>query len=559
MACLNESSERHTKSSSAFSRSIRLFILHLVFRMMISLNPSFFSHLLPLFSVRLKTALTYLNRLDSTPFQKYFINSYDFDMMITASEPSTLSKSRLIDIPSSPHCTTNAHNPSSRPLYSPLSPNGNSMSPNPYPTSSAPSSVAWSNPIEVPVDLTSLKSKDIFPARKQREFIPDSKKDDSYWDRRRRNNEAAKRSREKRRLNDMVLETRMLELTKENAMLRAELAAVRDKFGLPPQQLVNPEQLHLHIPCPPVDVRNRRSKLLSTLLPGSEPGVISSGPGLMNHSPNGNGGVPEHHVHHMMPHLHMMDPAQWQECHESVIKESQHHHQAMLINHHHQQQQHHLHQQVIQRLAANTNPNEPEFHQSLHDRGHPEEDNRRMISPRTSPHPDETCSWSSADEPIQAQIHTQHCLPHKLRHKTLIGDKDPFVTVPSYPDSGRSSGREDTSSDGDSSTGGGKESPIHKMNEPDSSPESAPPRKMPRLSRRSKCVNSDLKAENFYLRFEMKKLASEVAGLKDMLIHNRPPSLEIQTPVDPTTPPHSNRTSPNIIEPQERQSLNGTN
>lgn len=30
-------------------------------------------------------------------------------------------------------------------------------------------------------------------SRKQREFIPDSKKDESYWDRRKRNNEAAKR------------------------------------------------------------------------------------------------------------------------------------------------------------------------------------------------------------------------------------------------------------------------------------------------------------------------------------------------------------------------------
>ena len=29
--------------------------------------------------------------------------------------------------------------------------------------------------------------------RRQREFIPESKKDDCYWDRRRRNNEAAKR------------------------------------------------------------------------------------------------------------------------------------------------------------------------------------------------------------------------------------------------------------------------------------------------------------------------------------------------------------------------------
>lgn len=54
-------------------------------------------------------------------------------------------------------------------------------------------------------DLNShIKRKELFTQRKQREFIPDNKKDDSYWDRRRRNNEAAKRSREKRRYNDMV-------------------------------------------------------------------------------------------------------------------------------------------------------------------------------------------------------------------------------------------------------------------------------------------------------------------------------------------------------------------
>ena len=33
----------------------------------------------------------------------------------------------------------------------------------------------------------------LFCSRKQREFTPDEKKDDCYWDRRRRNNLAAKR------------------------------------------------------------------------------------------------------------------------------------------------------------------------------------------------------------------------------------------------------------------------------------------------------------------------------------------------------------------------------
>lgn len=68
--------------------------------------------------------------------------------------------------------------------------------------------------------------------RRKREFIPIDKKDDGYWDKRRKNNEAAKRSREKRRMNDMVLESRVLALLEENARLRAELLALKFRFGL---------------------------------------------------------------------------------------------------------------------------------------------------------------------------------------------------------------------------------------------------------------------------------------------------------------------------------------
>lgn len=68
--------------------------------------------------------------------------------------------------------------------------------------------------------------------RRKREFIQDEKKDDCYWEKRRKNNEAAKRSREKRRVNDMVLEQRVLGLLEENARLRAELLALKLRFGL---------------------------------------------------------------------------------------------------------------------------------------------------------------------------------------------------------------------------------------------------------------------------------------------------------------------------------------
>uniref|UniRef100_A0A8C5LGS1 Nuclear factor interleukin-3-regulated protein n=1 Tax=Leptobrachium leishanense TaxID=445787 RepID=A0A8C5LGS1_9ANUR len=68
--------------------------------------------------------------------------------------------------------------------------------------------------------------------RRKREFIPDEKKDAMYWEKRRKNNEAAKRSREKRRLNDMVLENKLMALGEENANLKTELLSLKLKFGL---------------------------------------------------------------------------------------------------------------------------------------------------------------------------------------------------------------------------------------------------------------------------------------------------------------------------------------
>uniref|UniRef100_A0AAV2KJ26 BZIP domain-containing protein n=1 Tax=Knipowitschia caucasica TaxID=637954 RepID=A0AAV2KJ26_KNICA len=68
--------------------------------------------------------------------------------------------------------------------------------------------------------------------RRKREFISDEKKDASYWEKRRKNNEAAKRSREKRRLNDMVLENRVMALNDENVRLKTELLQLKLRFGV---------------------------------------------------------------------------------------------------------------------------------------------------------------------------------------------------------------------------------------------------------------------------------------------------------------------------------------
>ncbi|KAM6167444.1 NFIL3 like protein [Erethizon dorsatum] len=80
--------------------------------------------------------------------------------------------------------------------------------------------------------------------RRQREFMPEEKKDTVYWEKRRKNNEAAKRSREKRRLNDVATEGRLAALLEENALLRAELRALKLHLGLLPS-LGGPQTLPL--------------------------------------------------------------------------------------------------------------------------------------------------------------------------------------------------------------------------------------------------------------------------------------------------------------------------
>ncbi|XP_011932760.1 PREDICTED: uncharacterized protein LOC105593832 [Cercocebus atys] len=90
-------------------------------------------------------------------------------------------------------------------------------------------------------DVSQSHSKTLWGARgrgptirRQREFMPEEKKDTVYWEKRRKNNEAAKRSREKRRLNDAAIEGRLAALMEENALLRGELKALKLRFGLLP-------------------------------------------------------------------------------------------------------------------------------------------------------------------------------------------------------------------------------------------------------------------------------------------------------------------------------------
>ncbi|XP_026074987.1 uncharacterized protein LOC113054000 [Carassius auratus] len=62
--------------------------------------------------------------------------------------------------------------------------------------------------------------------RRKRQFTPDEQKDGNYWLKRTRNNEAAKRSRQRKRMEEHLLESRAVELQRENDKLKAVLSTV---------------------------------------------------------------------------------------------------------------------------------------------------------------------------------------------------------------------------------------------------------------------------------------------------------------------------------------------
>jgi hypothetical protein len=130
-----------------------------------------------------------------------------------------------------------------------------------------------------PFSPTTFGRKDIFNQRKQREFIPENKKDDSYWDRRRRNNEAAKRSREKRRLNDMLLETRVLELTKDNHILQAQLTAIYEKYGIRGENMISMDRVLATLPTNEQVLNFTKKRVGSTCSgSGGHGGMVSPSP-----------------------------------------------------------------------------------------------------------------------------------------------------------------------------------------------------------------------------------------------------------------------------------------
>ncbi|XP_063058124.1 nuclear factor, interleukin 3 regulated, member 3 [Engraulis encrasicolus] len=148
--------------------------------------------------------------------------------------------------------------------------------------------------------------------RRKREFIPDERKDDSYWDKRKKNNEAAKRSREKRRVNDVVLEGRVMALLEENARLRAELLALKFRFGLVKDPC---DVVHVHVASPALPVQNT-----TTITPpaaaaahGQMPGATAAAGSQRyyphHYPPTAGPTMPPQHHHHQQHHPHHPHPA----------------------------------------------------------------------------------------------------------------------------------------------------------------------------------------------------------------------------------------------------------
>ena len=76
-----------------------------------------------------------------------------------------------------------------------------------------------------------IKSENVYSplhvSRKSKRLMADSEKDEKYWDRRKKNNLATKRSRDRRREQEIEVASRWKELEQENTMLKELLLKLR--------------------------------------------------------------------------------------------------------------------------------------------------------------------------------------------------------------------------------------------------------------------------------------------------------------------------------------------
>lgn len=385
---------------------------------------------------------------------------------------------------------------------------------------------------------SSRKSKsDVFSQRKQREFIPDNKKDDSYWDRRRRNNEAAKRSREKRRFNDMILEQRVLELSKENHILKAQLTVIKEKYGIQGEGLINLDQVLSSMPqAEQLLAINKRNKLGSSLLSlSSTPpvsllspnGLCSSGPGSPHPSQYSSqlsppSPTPSSHYNYsrdgrespeFYQNSNTMDEDDDQEDMQDMQDIQTHQNHLLQIP----QYAPHQYQDIPGRKQV------PFYEQKALNLSARSEDDHSSISPSSPPYSSMHEDFSTVHD-VEMSRHSPllqdsgSCLPHKLRHKTHLGEKDAaqsLLALHGIKSEPRDHYHEDdsaSSDERDSAIGMSSSSSPHDFRTGSSSTTS-----LEAADESCRSSNEDLEYENANLRSQLQHLATEVANIKCIL------------------------------------------
>ncbi|XP_077297170.1 nuclear factor interleukin-3-regulated vrille [Arctopsyche grandis] len=313
-----------------------------------------------------------------------------------------------------------------------------------------------------------FKRKDFFSQRKQREFIPDNKKDDGYWDRRRRNNEAAKRSREKRRFNDMVLEQRVVELSKENHVLKAQLDAIKEKYGICGESLVSIEQVMATLPtCDQVLCVTKRAKLSNNPTPT---GMFPPTPAAVIQTPSVHLSAPPPLSPPPAPHRSPMQTPYPENCEYQPY------------------------------------------------RGHFEASAGSVLNlsrSRRAPSPYEVSSLSgSGDEHCDSGVYGQNepnnSLPLKLRHKSHLGDRDVAGALLALQHIKQEPGlRASPPWDGEGSSDE-RDSGISLGHEYQRRPAMA-----------SSTMTAPEPEDDAHLKAELARLATEVASLKNMMSQNK--------------------------------------
>ncbi|XP_033744971.1 nuclear factor interleukin-3-regulated protein-like [Pecten maximus] len=84
-----------------------------------------------------------------------------------------------------------------------------------------------------PIIISTNSLRGMAQTRQAKRVIPDTLKDEKYWERRKKNNIAAKRSRENRRRFEIDVRLKLEFLEKENILLKKEVSVMKLKFGIP--------------------------------------------------------------------------------------------------------------------------------------------------------------------------------------------------------------------------------------------------------------------------------------------------------------------------------------